>query len=88
MKWLWFGCGTVFGSTLSFLLAYWNGRHFLKKHGLEAMRKTLLIIEKTNYMQYAPVITTPLELEKLGGKLKAFVEKEKITMAPKWKVWN
>jgi DNA-binding transcriptional regulator YhcF (GntR family) len=60
----------------------------LKKHGLEPLRKTLLIIEKTNGMQYAPVITTPLELEKHGGRLKAFVEKEKITMAPKWRVWN
>lgn len=49
----------------------------LKTHGIDAMRKTLSIIEKTNEMQYAPVITTPLELEKLGGKLKAFIAKEK-----------
>jgi hypothetical protein len=49
----------------------------LKKFGLDSMAQTLSIIEKTNGMPYAPVITTPLELEKFGGKLKAFVTKNK-----------
>lgn len=47
----------------------------LKKFGLEPMRKTLLMVQKTNELPYAPVITTPLELEKNGGRLKAFLQK-------------
>lgn len=47
----------------------------LKKFGLEAMKKTIQTIEKTNGMQYAPSITTPLELERNGGRLKAFLTK-------------
>lgn len=47
----------------------------LKKFGYEAMRKTLLIVQKTNEQPYAPVITSPLELEKNGGRLKAFIQK-------------
>lgn len=53
-----------------------SAERLLKRFGMEALKKLLTIIEKTNTMQYAPVITTPLELEKLGGKLKAFVAKE------------
>jgi hypothetical protein len=52
-------------------------QRLLKKFGIEAMQKTLSVVERTNGMQYAPVITTPLELEKLGGKLKAFLAKQK-----------
>ena len=54
-----------------------SAQRLLVKFGFEAMKRTITVIEKTNGMQYAPVITTPLELEKLGGKLKAFLTKEK-----------
>lgn len=49
----------------------------LKKFGFDAMAQLVKVVEKTNTMKYAPVITTPVEIEKLGGKLKAFIEKEK-----------
>jgi hypothetical protein len=51
----------------------------LKLMGREKLEGAIKILETTNQRQYAPVITTPYELEKKMGSLIAFVKKEKIT---------
>ena len=45
--------------------------------GEEMIIKVLNILPKTNGMSYAPVITTPLQLEDKWSALEAFVKKEK-----------
>jgi phage replication O-like protein O len=49
----------------------------IKENGLEQIEWILKVLPKTNTMQYAPVITTPQQLENKIGQLKAFVLKEK-----------
>ena len=48
----------------------------LKQFGYESVLKLIRLLQKTNSKQFAPVITTPLELERDMGKLKAFVSKQ------------
>ena len=48
----------------------------IKKIGKEKVVGAIKTIAKTNSMQFAPVITTPYELEKKLGLLIAFVKKE------------
>ena len=50
----------------------------LKKHGPEKIAQVMTLLPKTNTMQYAPVITTPLQLEEKLGRIIAFISKEKI----------
>lgn len=47
----------------------------LEKHGQEKMTKLLDILPKTNLLPYAPVITTPVQLETKMGSLLIFIEK-------------
>lgn len=53
-------------------------KRILKSVGKEKLELVLNTIPKTNEMKYAPIITTPLELEKSFGKLIAFIQKEKL----------
>lgn len=53
----------------------------LAKFGMPSMVKMLSTVEKTNGMPYAPVITTPVELERNGGRLKAFLTKHQTEKA-------
>jgi len=46
------------------------------KHGLEKMIRIINTLEKTNGVKYAPVITTPLQLENKLGDLIVFIKKE------------
>uniref|UniRef100_A0A6H1ZFV1 Putative DNA binding, helix-turn-helix domain containing protein n=1 Tax=viral metagenome TaxID=1070528 RepID=A0A6H1ZFV1_9ZZZZ len=50
----------------------------LRLMGREKLEAVINIIQQTNQMPYAPVITTPYELEKKLGSLMAFVKKEQI----------
>ena len=49
----------------------------IKTHGEEKIRRILDLLPRTNIQQFAPVITTPIELENKLGQLMAFVQKEK-----------
>jgi len=49
----------------------------VKSHGQEKIEKILEIIPKMNGKQYAPVITTPIQLEEKLGLLIAFINKER-----------
>lgn len=53
----------------------------LKEHGTEKITEVIKILEKTNVMEYAPVITTPYKLEKKLGDLVAFINKEKLKLS-------
>jgi len=46
-----------------------------KQFGGEKLKKLIELLEKTNKLQYAPSITTPLQLEQKMGSLKVFLEK-------------
>jgi hypothetical protein len=50
----------------------------IKRHTKEKIEKILTILPKTNKMQFAPVITTPYQLECKLGDLIAFINKEKL----------
>lgn len=47
-----------------------------KKHGKDKIIWAINILPKTNAMQYAPTITTPIQLEDKLGSLIAFIKKE------------
>lgn len=49
----------------------------LKEHGSEKLKWAISSLKQVNTMQYAPVITSPLELEKKLGQLIAFLQKKK-----------
>lgn len=48
----------------------------LKQHGDEKLRKIIGWLPKSNAMEFAPTITTPIELENKLGKLIAFIQKQ------------
>jgi len=48
----------------------------LKELGQDELREAIKVLPQTNSMPFAPVITTPYELEKKIGALKAFIQKE------------
>lgn len=48
----------------------------IKEHGEEKIIKILNVLPKTNQMKYAPIITTPLQLETKLGVLLAFIKQE------------
>jgi hypothetical protein len=52
-------------------------KRLLKEIGREELECVLNTLAQTNAMQYAPVITTPLELEKKIAHLSAFIQKKK-----------
>jgi hypothetical protein len=49
----------------------------VKEHGEEKITKIIKILKETNHMKYAPVITTPLQLESKLGQLLSFIGKQK-----------
>jgi hypothetical protein len=49
----------------------------VKVNGEEKIKQVLSYLPKTNGMDFAPVITTPLEMENRIGKWLAFIQKEK-----------
>lgn len=51
----------------------------LKNISQEKLEEAIKVLEKTNKMQYAPVITTPLQLEDKMGSLIAFIQKNRNT---------
>ena len=53
-------------------------QRLLDQHGFEAVAKILAILPQTNSMQYAPVITTPVQLEDKFASLGAFIARKKI----------
>lgn len=48
-----------------------------KKHGHEKIKKVIEQLVKTNSIAYAPVITTPLQLERKLGNLIAFYQRKR-----------
>jgi hypothetical protein len=52
----------------------------LKKMGKDKVQDILEIIVKTNNMQYAPVITTPMELEGKLGHLISFINRKNLEL--------
>lgn len=48
----------------------------LKKHGLEKVSGVIKSLVQSNGMEYAPTITTPLQLEEKLGSLVAFWQKK------------
>ena len=50
----------------------------LKEHGREKLVELISILPQTNSMDFAPIITTPFQLEKKLGSLLAFINKNKI----------
>ena len=50
----------------------------LARHGPEKLGKIIELLPKTNQAQYAPTITTPLQLEDKIASLVAFLTREKI----------
>lgn len=50
----------------------------LEEHGKEKVVELIEVLPKTNSMEYAPVITSPFQLEKKLGQLLAFIQKNKI----------
>lgn len=53
-------------------------QRLVNQHGFEAISQILAILPQTNSMQYAPVITTPSELEDKFAKLGLFIQREKV----------
>ena len=51
-------------------------RRLVSQWGREKIEWVIKILPKTNQMKYAPVITTPIQLEDNLGKLIAFLKKE------------
>lgn len=51
-------------------------QNLIKAVGREKLEKYIQLLPKTNRMKYAPVITTPVQLENEIGKLDVFIEKE------------
>ena len=51
-------------------------QRLIRNFGSEKVRKMIEVISQTNGKMFAPIITTPYELEKNLGKLVAFVKKE------------
>lgn len=49
----------------------------IKEHGLEKVSELIQVLEKTNTMEFAPKIFSPLQLEKKLGALIAFVATQK-----------
>ena len=50
-------------------------KNLLNIYGREKLEKIIAILPKSNAMPYAPVITTPTQLEAKVGQLEAFVQK-------------
>lgn len=50
----------------------------LKQHGNEKLEWIIKVLPETNKREYAPTITTPLQLETKIGNLIAFIQKEKV----------
>jgi len=50
----------------------------VKRHGFAEMIWIINVLQKTNKLPFAPIITTPLQLEDKLGNLIAFIQKEKI----------
>ena len=51
-----------------------------KKHGVDKIEWTIKVLSKTNFMKFAPTITTPLQLEDKLGTLILFLRKEKTSL--------
>ena len=52
-------------------------QRMVNEHGLEKVENAIKILSKTNGIKYAPIITTPLQLEDKLGLLVAFIKKER-----------
>jgi DNA-binding MarR family transcriptional regulator len=52
-------------------------KRLLDKYGEEKLEKIIDTLQITNQMKYAPVITTPLELENKMGRLFSFIQQQK-----------
>ena len=48
----------------------------IQEHGIEKITKVLNILPKSNQIKYAPIITTPIQLENKLGSLLAFIKQE------------
>jgi len=57
-------------------------QRLVEQHGEEKIIQFLEVIPITNKMQYAPSITTPLQLEDKLASLSNFIQKEKINNKP------
>lgn len=53
----------------------------IKEHGSEKIERVIDSLSETNKLQYAPIITTPCELERGMGKLIAFLNRQKKSTA-------
>lgn len=51
----------------------------IKKYTVEGVAKLIRASEWANNKKYAPVITTPLQLETKAGELRAFIQRENIS---------
>ena len=49
----------------------------IKEHGVEKIRKSILLLRQTNPSEFAPTITTPYQLEMKLGQLIAFFQKQR-----------
>lgn len=54
-----------------------SSARLLELHGLEKLKKVVLLLPKTNTMQYMPTITTPTQLEDKWASLEANLRKKK-----------
>jgi len=50
-------------------------KRMFKKHGYEKMLNTIQVLERLPDDKYAPLVTTPLELEKKMGKVLAYIRR-------------
>ena len=53
-------------------------KRLLEKMDFNKLAELIDLLQQTNQMQYAPVITTPFQLESKLGALMAFISREKI----------
>ncbi len=49
----------------------------LKLWGREKLENTIAALKQINAMPYAPIATTPIQLEEKAGRIQAFIEQEK-----------
>lgn len=54
----------------------------LEKFPIDQLARAIAVLPQTNQQKYAPVITTPLQLEDKMASLKAFIQKSKPTKQP------
>lgn len=52
-------------------------KRLVDKWGVEKIKSIIEVLPKTNIQKYAPVITTPLQLENKIGQLIAFIQKQR-----------